>query len=530
MALTPLSRKLCLRIHAVDFPGGRKLHECPIPRGGGIAMALGSLVPVLLWTVPDAFVRAILMGAGVVLCFGIMDDLRPIGYKAKFTAQSAGALIVVLYGGVEIRKLGLLLPEDLLLPHALAIPLTILVIVGVTNAINLSDGLDGLAGGICLLSFSCIGYLAYKSENMTIAIFSLAVTGSIFGFLRFNTFPAMLFMGDAGSQFLGFMAICLALGLTQGHTALSPLLPLLILGFPVLDTLAVMVGRISNGESPFHADNKHFHHRLLRLGLYHTEAVSVIYVVQAGLVTSAFFLRFYSEWLILIGYVAFAALVTSLFHAADQTDFRLKRHDAVTAIKERLKVWKEKDIVIRCSSRTIELGIPLLLILSCLASGQPPAYLSYTAFGMVPAILLSFAVNNGWAGRVMRLTLYLLTPAVIYFSGNGRADWLSGIGLDLYNLSFAIAVIFIFLTLKFTRRQKGFKASPMDFIVLFVAVILPALPDARIQENQISLLSIKMIILLFGFEVLMGELRESVKKVSMTTIAALIIFGLKGLT
>jgi UDP-GlcNAc:undecaprenyl-phosphate GlcNAc-1-phosphate transferase len=436
---------------------------------------------------------------------------------------------VIFYGGVEIRKLGLLLPDGVLLPHAVAIPLTLIVILGVTNAVNLADGLDGLAGGLCLLSFSCIGYLAYKSENMTIVVLSLAVVGAIFGFLRFNTYPATLFMGDAGSQFLGFMAACLALGLTQGNTALSPLLPLVILGFPVVDTLVVMVGRMSHHESPFHADNKHFHHRLLKLGLYHTEAVSIIYVIQAGLVASAFFLRFHSEWLLLIGYVAFAATVTALFHAADQTGFQFKRHYAVTAIKGRMKTWKDKAPVIRVSFRTIEVGLPALLLFSCLAAGMAPDYLSYIAFGMVPVVIVSFAVNNGWVSRVTRLALYLLIPAAIYFSEVGRSAWLNDFALDLFHLSLGLVVLFVLLTLKSTRRQKGFKVSPMDFIILFIAVILPALPDVRTQEHRIALVAVETIILLFGFEVLMGELRENVKEVSVTTIAALIIFGLKGI-
>jgi UDP-GlcNAc:undecaprenyl-phosphate GlcNAc-1-phosphate transferase len=172
IAVMPLARKFCLMIHAVNFPGGRKIHACPIPKGGGIAMAVGSLLPVILWTIPDTFLKATLLGAGVVLLCGLVDDLKPLEYKAKFAAQLAGALIVVLYGGVEIRKLGLLLPEGVLLPEAVAVPLTILVIVGVTNAVNLADGLDGLAGGICLLSFCCIGYLTFAA--LVTALFQAA--------------------------------------------------------------------------------------------------------------------------------------------------------------------------------------------------------------------------------------------------------------------------------------------------------------------------------------------------------------------
>jgi UDP-GlcNAc:undecaprenyl-phosphate GlcNAc-1-phosphate transferase len=231
--------------------------------------------------------------------------MRDLGFKTKFAGQFAAALIIIIYGGVKIKSLGMLLPDGVLLPDWLAMPLTFIVIVGITNAINLSDGLDGLAGGISLLSFLCIGYLAYSAGYLGIALLSAATVGAIFGFLRFNTYPATVFMGDAGSQLLGFMAITFSLKLTQGNAPLSPLLPLLLLGFPVLDTITVMFERVTNGKSPFVADKNHLHHKFMRLGLFHTEAVLSIYVLQAFLVTSAFVFRSRSEWFLLILYLVF---------------------------------------------------------------------------------------------------------------------------------------------------------------------------------------------------------------------------------
>jgi UDP-GlcNAc:undecaprenyl-phosphate GlcNAc-1-phosphate transferase len=172
-----------------------------------------------------------------------------------------------------VRTLGALLPDGALLPAWVAVPLTVVAIIGVTNAINLADGLDGLAGGISLLSFCCIGYLAYLEGDISVGLAALAFIGAIFGFLRFNTHPATIFMGDTGSQLLGFAAITLSLALTQRQTALSPLLPLILLGFPVLDTLTVMITRILRKRSPFSADRNHFHHNLLDLGFRHPESV-----------------------------------------------------------------------------------------------------------------------------------------------------------------------------------------------------------------------------------------------------------------
>ena len=157
-----------------------------------------------------------------IVLFGLLDDLKGIDFRLKFFSQMVAALVIVIYGGIKIKSLGGLLPDDMLLPDAVAIPLTVVAIVGVTNAVNLADGLDGLAGGICLLSFCCLAYLAYLEEDFTLCLLALALAGAIFGFLRYNTYPAELFMGDTGSQFLGFSAISLVAGAYPGAEPLEP--------------------------------------------------------------------------------------------------------------------------------------------------------------------------------------------------------------------------------------------------------------------------------------------------------------------
>ena len=307
IALIPALMRLAFRLQFVDIPDARKQHGRPIPVVGGIAMAVGAVVPIFYWQQGSPFVNAWLIGSAILVVFGMVDDFRGLGPGVKFAGQIAAALVMIFYGGVEITHLGMLLPDEMLLPAWVAVPLTLVAIVGVTNAINLADGLDGLAGGLSMLIVACIGYLAYRQGNAQIGFVALALGGAIFGFLKFNTYPAQVFMGDTGSQFLGFSAIALSLKLTQGHTALSPVLPLLLLGLPVMDTLYVFAVRLANGRSPFSADRNHFHHRLMGLGLHHSESVLVIYVLQTVLIVSAYFFRFHSDFLLLGGYLLFAA-------------------------------------------------------------------------------------------------------------------------------------------------------------------------------------------------------------------------------
>ncbi|CAB5154726.1 Undecaprenyl-phosphate alpha-N-acetylglucosaminyl 1-phosphate transferase (EC [Olavius algarvensis associated proteobacterium Delta 3] len=310
IVLIPILKGLGAKVNAIDMPNPRKVHTTPIPTVGGAAMAIGTLVPVLLWLPPSPQVKSILIGATIIVAAGVVDDVKDLGYKIKFAAQVVAAIIIIFYGKITISNLGVLLPDGYVLSNMVSAALTLLVIVGVTNAINLSDGLDGLAGGITLLTFICIGYLAFRSENHIITITALASAGAIFGFLRFNTYPATVFMGDAGSQFLGFMAIVLSIAITQDNTPVSPYLPLIILGFPVLDTLTVMTERIASGRSPFVADKNHFQHKLMRVGMFHTEAVFTIYVLQTTLVITAILFRYYSDWLFISFYFGFAAIVT----------------------------------------------------------------------------------------------------------------------------------------------------------------------------------------------------------------------------
>ena len=530
MALIPLFRTLAVRLNAMDLPDERKVHSYPMPKAGGLAMALGALIPVLLWAHADQLVKGTLIGAGVVVLFGLFDDMKGLGFKKKFAGQFVAALVIVLYGGIKIKSLGMLLPDGVLLPDWLSIPLTILVIVGVTNAINLSDGLDGLAGGISLLTFACVGYLAFLGGNLLVALLSVAVVGAIIGFLRFNTYPAGLFMGDAGSQLLGFLAVTLSLALTQGNTPLSPLLPLILLGFPILDTLAVMLERATQGRSPFVADKNHLHHKLIRIGLFHTEAVLLIYILQAFLVTSAFLFRFYSEWFLLFLYMIFSGLILSSFFITDLMGLHIKRYHLVdNVMKGKLRVLKEKNVLIKVSFRIIEIGVPSLFFFTSFLPGGIPTYLSFSSLGFLALIILIWLLKRRWMEAALRITIYMMIPFIIYLGQLDSAPWMTEKIAHPYNLAFGFLALFVILTLKLSRRAKGFRSTPMDFLILFVALVVPNLPDPQIRSYNMGMVAAKIIVLFFSYEVIIGELRGQVKRLALTTVPTLVVIALRGL-
>ncbi|HVO66076.1 MAG TPA: MraY family glycosyltransferase [Syntrophales bacterium] len=529
VSLIPSMTKLAASMKAVDFPNPRKVHTQPIPRIGGLAMAIGASIPIVLWTRADDFVNAYLMGSGILVIFGLVDDMRGLGYKAKFTGQLMAALIAVFYGGVRIESLGTLLPGVELLPEWFAVSLSVLAIVGVTNAINLADGLDGLAGGISLLGFCCIGYLAYVEGSNVVLLLSLALAGAIFGFLRFNTHPASLFMGDTGSQLLGFSAIVLAIKVTQGNTPLSPVLPLLILGFPILDTLTVMVERVREGRSPFSPDKNHFHHRLMRLGLYHAEAVFTIYLIQALMIVSVILFKYYPDWMLMISYTLLSALIITGFIVADRTGFQLERFPLIDhAIKGKLRRIKDENWIIRISFGISKVVIPLFLLLSCLIPADVPWHISIIALCFSVLILAIRAFAKKYMGFCLRFVIYLSVPLVLYLIEEGRAAWISAQMLTFYHLSFGIIALFVILTVKFSRRAKGFRVTTMDFLIIFIAVVVPNLPDQSIRSHYLGFLAVEIIVLLFGYEVLLTELRGKFDSLAVITAATAGVVALRG--
>jgi len=530
ISLVPLFSRLSVRLHAIDIPDRRKVHKRSMPRLGGLAMASGIFITAFIFLPKDAFVNAFLISSGIIVLFGFMDDLTGLGYKAKFAGQIIGALIVIFYGKVRIVTLGTLIPSSLCLSDWSSYLLTVLVIVGVTNAINLSDGLDGLAGGICLLTFSCIGYLAYKEGMFTILLLAISVAGVIFGFLRFNTYPATIFMGDAGSQLLGFSGIVLAIKLTQESFSLSPVLPLILFGFPILDTLSVMSQRIVEGRSPFVADKNHFHHKFIRLGFFHTEAVVFIYIIQSLLITSAFFFRSSSDRLLFMGYAIFSAIILVVFFLAERSGYKVKRYDLIDNVfKGKLKVVKERGILARSCFLAVKLGLPALVLFTAFIPSTIPRYFSFLAVLFVILIASSHIFKKAWLGGTVRFTMYFIIPFLVYLSEKNAVIWMTHQYTLIYDLSFLALAFFVILTLKFTRRQKGFKVSPMDFLIFFIVFIVSIVPDQRIQSYHLGMLASKIIVLFFSYEVLVGELRGKLAGLGLAALATVSVIAIRGL-
>ena len=529
IAVMPYARHLAGRLQAIDRPGGRKIHEGIMPKCGGMAMALGASVPIMLWAPKTNFIKGLLIGSLIIVLFGLADDIKDLKPTTKLLGQVMAALVITLVSGVMINDLGAFLPAGILLPDWLAMPLTIFVIVGVTNATNLSDGLDGLAGGIALLVFICIGYLGVVQRDWSVVMVAIAVGGSVLGFLRFNSYPAQLFMGDAGSQFLGFAAIVLSIKLVQQSPHLSAILPLIILGVPVLDTLTVMIRRLAEGRSPFSADRNHFHHQLMMIGLYHTEAVLTIYLAQALLVLCAIFLRGVNDWILLSIYLLFSGVVLGLFHAFHLRGYRIDRERFLNRTKRKLKPLKDRGHIIKISFGIVKVGLPTLLIFNALLPlphDQEPFFIKG---GFLILLFLAWTLNHEVLNRIAKIALYLFTPFMIFDCEQSIYAYNSIAAVYVYNFLYVLLLASVFVTMKFTRRMNGFKSSTLDFLVVFVIILIPNLPNYAVEGYVLGMVAVKTVIMFYSFEVLIGESRREIVNYKITAAVLAMILGLEGL-
>jgi len=280
LVATPLVKELALRIGAVDVPNERKVHRGVMPRLGGLAIYLSFVVGFLLFVPKTAIAWGIFLGGSIIALVGALDDRFQLSPKAKLLGQLVAALVVVAFG-LRVTFINLPFDEGFSIGWLLSIPVTMVWIVAVTNAVNLIDGLDGLAAGVSAIATATLLVVSLLMGNTFVALLCAVLLGATMGFLVFNFHPAKIFMGDTGALFLGFQLAVLSIMGFKQVTLFSYVIPLLLLGVPLSDTFFAIVRRKLNKKPISAADKSHLHHCLLHLGLSHRGAVLTIYAISA---------------------------------------------------------------------------------------------------------------------------------------------------------------------------------------------------------------------------------------------------------
>lgn len=340
LLVLPRLSNIASKIGLVDHPEKRKSHKDPKPLVGGIGMIIGFAISCLLF-IPLKHLRGFYSGVILLVIIGFLDDFKELDHRWKFVAQIIATVLMISFSDTVLHTFGNLLSFGPINLNRFDMLITIFGTIGVVNAINMIDGLDGLAGGVSFVAFFSFACLAFVISNTQLMLLSLAFSGAILSFLRYNWHPSKLFMGDAGSLSIGFGLTFIAIALTQSkNSAVPPVVPLLVLAVPIVDTLTVMIRRILQGKNAFQADKSHLHHILLRFGFSSRATVMIIVLLTALFSLFGIYgvvLNIPDYYLFMVFSAYFILYFMSSFHIKRLYRYKLK-HEKKDWVKEDVSV------------------------------------------------------------------------------------------------------------------------------------------------------------------------------------------------
>ena len=523
--------RLAPHIGMVDMPDPRKVHVVPVPRVGGWGIVAGSLLPPLLLLELDPLLRSYAMGSVVLFLFGAWDDARQISHWPKFVGQFIAVALVVFHGGLYVTRLPFLDGEVLAgLPGQL---FTLVAMAGVINALNHSDGLDGLAGGEAVLSLIGIAFLGYLVDSGFAVGLALATIGGIVGFLRYNTHPAKVFMGDSGSQFLGFTLAVLVVYVIQiANTAASPAMPALLLGLPVADILMVVYLRASNGQHLLKASRNHVHHRLLDLGFTHFESVTCIYLVQSLLVVLAVALRYEADAIVLTSYFAVIVAVFAALRLAERQGWRRRPLSGVgysSPASQSPQMPRLRNVLRHVALAIAALLVPTFMLVGPLSVQSIPRDFGLVAIWLAVLLVVSLIGTRRQAtgGALVRLIAFVAAACGIYFLTLG-APTASGEVLEQAGIAMGVLAVALGAYMVFLSAQK-FALTPTDYLVMLGVVSLTFFDRLDFALGSAVHFATYLIVMFYGCEVILGQMRLWRLVLALPVLATLSVVAFRGL-
>ena len=524
MIIVPVMIRIAPRIGMVDLPDPRKVHSIPIPRVGGIGIVIGALVPVILWLPLDPAITSYLFGCFILLVFGVWDDSCELGHYVKFIGQFIAALPVVYYADLYVS----VLPVFGQIPDVVGQLFSVIAIVGMINAINHSDGLDGLAGGMSMLSLACISYFMFLANDMKMFLLAISVMGGIFGFLRFNSHPAKVFMGDGGSQFLGFTLGYLAIVLTQvSNPALSPALPLLFLGLPIVDILAVFYLRISGGMNWFKATRNHIHHRLLDLGFSHYESVIIIYLIQMFLIICSILFMYDYDLLILSLYFIVTSSVFVCLTIMERKGVKANRGKELSAVDKFINKKIKSRMVLKLFGNFVVVSIPLIFLIVCYLAVTVPDDIAYMSLFLLVCSAFTYFFLIEYFHTLNKLFFYVTAALVVYLDFlylEHANDLMVTLEIVIYVL-IATSIIFV---IKFDDRI-DFEMSPTDYLVAIIIIIVFVIFNALPENADYGYSILKLILIYYGCEIVEKRNATGFRLLNTASLLALSILVFRAL-
>lgn len=514
MVLMPFVKQMGYRFQLIDMPNHRKVHTTPIPRIGGVAIVLGASVPLIIWLELSTEIIGYLAGSLVILVFGILDDRHELGYKLKFGAQFLAAFLVTVYGGLQFEQV-YILSYKLEFPEPVAIAVTIFFILAAVNAINFSDGLDGLAGGVVLISLSAVMVLAMRVGAQDIVLICAVLIGSLLGFLLFNSHPAQIFMGDSGSQFLGFSLSVLTIHLIQGNPGqFSTLLPLAIIGLPIADVFLVIVSRLAQGNSPFKPDKNHIHHRLMSLGLKQYGSVFIIYIIQGVIIATVMLNRYEGDTFYILFFPLVVGSITVMMLVMERhKSIPGARHiNTLIHVPER-SLRQFKKLVTQFDLARWSRLVAIALMVGYLILGTLVIEPVSVEIGVISAalfvLLLIFQpiqITEKLSGWFTRFIHYLSISGILFliYTTPGMVEQYK----PHVDILFVMLALLVIIGIEYSDDSR-LNARPIDFLVVVTALILSGMSGETFGAQLYWIIAVHLLVIFYGIELALVFYRKT---------------------
>jgi UDP-GlcNAc:undecaprenyl-phosphate GlcNAc-1-phosphate transferase len=518
LILLPFLMKYASQLGLVDNPTGssRKLHKAPMPRSGGLGIIIPTGVAILVVLPWDDSILSFLFSSLIIVGFGLLDDVIELKPTQKLVGQALGVTLAMV-GGMTISNVPFIDNSPAWLSYAL----TFVFVMAVINGVNFSDGMDGLAAGTTLMALVLIFLLAVEGNDIQVAIIAASICAALVGFLRFNTHPATIFMGDAGSQFLGFSVAWLAITVSQTETStLTRVMPLLILGIPIMDVLQVICVRIKKKLPLPGPDREHFHHQIGKLGLPQAGVVATIYILQLILLLGAFLMQHNSDTEALVFYICYLVVVLGLLYAIHLQGWRIREANGFGGVNRRNWFFRRASFLHPYSGKFYGSSLAGLLVVFAVMSTEMPKGFIYIALIIATSVLCVRLVARGrWALLIGRVSTYSATTFCVYgmtLSSHPQASF------GVFDLMLALLTVALVVSIRTTRKQY-FWLTPQDLLVLFFVILLgPSLSlDLGSGVNSGALMFHTILLLYIGEYVLA---RGPVAQKRITTAALFSLF------
>jgi len=527
LAIIPVMIRLAPVLGMMDKPDERKVHKGLIPRVGGWGIVVGALVPIVIWVPLDRVISLYVLGGAILLFFGALDDRYEMGHYAKFVGQFLAVVPLVVFGDFYVSHIPFIGTP---LGPELGMPFTIVAMIGVINALNHSDGLDGLASGEALLSLAAILYLAFLAHSNVAIILILAVIGGLLGFLRYNSHPATVFMGDSGSQFLGFTLAFLVIWLTQWiDTSLSPSVALLLLGLPIADILMVLKKRAASGSNLFLATKNHIHHRLLALGFVHQESVVIIYSVQTLCVLAGLILRHQPDWLIIVVYLVICVAVFMGLNLAERRQWKASGNKKVSAFGHAVSFFRKRLLVV-APRRFLDYALPAYFIAGALLVREVPSDFGVMA-GIVFALMVVLPwIEEGTRSLLHRGLIYITATFVVYLELNYPYQAHLAAWVDAIRLAFFVLVgLSVLVAIRFSPRRRRYEFEPTGTDYLMVVAIVVSISYSAIggTGTLFTHLVLQLVTVLYACELILIEKRSRWNPLTLGALASAGIIAIR---